>query len=179
MSVSTRSIPIGPPGVGILAGAGDHSPVVRTYLAGHPDAAKVRPTVRLCASCAARAMCARYGHVYTDPRRGGGEDGTGGWRACACDRRIREHADTHPDPAGGPGCGMQYRLCARCDHIDERHITDHPAADPDAAVGGDGWVCEPTSEPTEVQPGGHLRQDVPAGLALPTTQQSGQGETAW
>lgn len=74
---------------------------------------------------------------------------------CACDRSIPAHADAPPDPAGGEGCGMAWRLCRRCDHIDERHLTD-----PDEQI-SDEQIDD------ETVPGGHLRQDVPAGPALP------------
>jgi hypothetical protein len=72
------------------------------------------------------------------------------WRMCACERSIAAHFDADPDPAGGIGCGMAWRPCvAGSNEIEERHIT-------------------------EVQPGGHLRQDVPAGLALPNHQMSSE-----
>jgi hypothetical protein len=76
-----------------------------------------------------------------------------GWRMCACSRSRPEHIDTAPDPAGGSGCAMAWR--PHGGQIEERHVTELPSPP------GDG---PPT---TEVQPGGHLRQDVPAGLALP------------
>ena len=105
----------------------------------------------LCPPCAAAQTCTDRGHDYGGP---------GGWRMCACDRSIPSHADAPPDPAGGDGCGMTWRLCGRCDHIDEHPITDRP--DPD----------DPTSRPTRrsrrSSPADYLRQDVPAGLALPT-----------
>jgi hypothetical protein len=69
------------------------------------------------------------------------------WRMCACERAIPAHADTAPDPAGGTGCGMAWRTREAAPEIEDRHITDLAHS--------------------EVQPGGHLRQDVPAGLALP------------
>ena len=71
------------------------------------------------------------------------------WRACACGRSIPSHADANPDPAGGDGCGMAWRHTEDRNEIEERHLT-------------------------EVQPGGHLRQDVPAGLALPNHQMSSE-----
>lgn len=71
--------------------------------------------------------CVSAGHVYGGP---------GGWRACACERAIPAHADTALDPAGGPGCGMVWRVCARCSHIDEHHITDHDAPGDDAGPAG-------------------------------------------
>ena len=115
----------------------------------------------LCPICADRAWCLMRGHEFRDVHdhgpHGTGEDGTGGWRPCACDRSIPAHAHARPDPAGGPGCGMAWRLCGRCDHVDERHVTE--------------------STDHEVQPGGHLRQDVPAGLALPTDSTSNQHES--
>jgi hypothetical protein len=63
------------------------------------------------------------------------EDGTYGWRACACGRSIPEHADAPPDPADGEGCGMVWRLCGRCDHLEERHATEHLAPEPLAVEG--------------------------------------------
>ena len=104
----------------------------------------------LCPACTAEQTCHDHGHDYSPD----------GWRMCACDRSLPGHADAPPDPAGGGGCGMTWRLCGRCDHIDEHHITDPP--DPVRAV--------------QVQPGGHLRQDVPAGLALPTPTSAITGE---
>jgi hypothetical protein len=65
------------------------------------------------------------------------------WLMCACKRTIPAHLDTAPDPAGGPGCGMAWRpYAAASNEIEEVHVT-------------------------EVQPGGHLRQDASTGLALP------------
>lgn len=60
--------------------------------------------------------CVTGGHVYGGP---------GGWRACACGRAIPAHDATPPDPAGGPGCGMVWRVCARCAHVEEHHVLDH------------------------------------------------------
>jgi hypothetical protein len=68
---------------------------------------------------------------------------------CACERTIPAHIDTDPDPAGGPGCGMAWRTREASNEIEGQHVT-------------------------EVQPGGHLRQDVPAGLALPNHQMSSE-----
>jgi hypothetical protein len=51
-------------------------------------------------------------------------DGTSGWWACACDRSIPSHADTPPDPAGGDGCGMEWRPGGLGEHLQERHVTD-------------------------------------------------------
>jgi hypothetical protein len=101
----------------------------------------------LCPVCTTRLVRTVHRHEYAPD----------GWRMCACDRSLPAHAEAPPDPAGGEGCGMTWRLCGRCDHIDEHHVTDGPDTDePDPGVSD------------EVQPGGHLRQDVPAGLALPT-----------
>jgi hypothetical protein len=61
------------------------------------------------------------------------EDGSYGWRACACGRSIPEHADAPADPAGGEGCGMVWRLCGRCDHLEERHVTEDMPAEVTAA----------------------------------------------
>ncbi len=115
----------------------------------------------LCPTCADRAWCLVHGHDYRDqhiPGPDGGtfrEDGTYGWRVCGCERSIPAHADA-VDPAGGAGCGMVWRLCGRCDHIDEHHATQHDATDHQLAEHGGVH-----------QPGGFLRQDVPAGLADP------------
>lgn len=75
------------------------------------------------------ALCLEQGHDFRDRarRRPDGsyvEDGSYGWRACACGRSLPEHVDAPPDPAGGEGCGMVWRLCGRCDHIEERHVTE-------------------------------------------------------
>jgi hypothetical protein len=51
-------------------------------------------------------------------------DGAYGWRVCACDRSIPAHADTPPDPAGGEGCGIEWRPYGPGDHMQERHVTD-------------------------------------------------------
>src|SRR3954463_726824 len=74
------------------------------------------------------ANCSTSGHSYGGP---------GGWRACACSRSMPAHADTPPDPAGGPGCGMVWRGCPCCAHIAEHHITDH---DSDAELDNDGGL---------------------------------------
>ncbi len=70
----------------------------------------------LCPPCTAAQTCRDHGHDYAPD----------GWRACACDRAIPAHLFAPPDPAGGDGCGWEWRLCGRCDHIDEHHITDTP-----------------------------------------------------
>ena len=90
-------------------------------------------------------LCVTRGHDLADD----------GWRMCACGRSLPDHADASPDPAGGDGCGMTWRVCSRCEHIDEHHITDHD----------------------QDQPGGNLRQDVSAGPALPNHQKDSE-ETA-
>lgn len=73
------------------------------------------------------------------------------WRMCACERALPAHVDTAPDPASGPGCGMAWRPTAdraeTSNEIEELHVSDM------THIG--------------VQPGGHFRQDVPAGPALP------------
>jgi hypothetical protein len=86
-----------------------------------------------------------------------------GWRLCACGRSLPNHADALPDPAGGDGCGMTWRVCGRCEHIDEHHITEHRDDQHD--------------QHDQRQPGGYLRQDVSAGPALPNHHQAA-GETA-
>ena len=87
---------------------------------GHPDPINpARGPVGSFAASTASAVagsCLTGGHVYGGP---------GGWRVCACDRGLPAHVDTPPDPAGGPGCGMVWRVCADCAHVDEHHITDH------------------------------------------------------
>jgi hypothetical protein len=77
-----------------------------------------------------------------------------GWRLCACGRSLPDHADTAPDPAGGDGCGMTWRVCSRCEFIDEHHVTEHD------------------DQHDQDQPGGNLRQDVTAGPALPNHHQA-------
>jgi hypothetical protein len=71
------------------------------------------------------------------------------WRMCACERALPAHVDAAPDPAGGTGCGMAWRFCEASTEIEEAHVT-------------------------EVQPGGHLRQDASAGLVLPNHQKSSE-----
>ncbi|QYN41087.1 hypothetical protein K1T35_47960 (plasmid) [Pseudonocardia sp. DSM 110487] len=105
------------------------------------------------------ACARRLGHDYrggrprhtADPALKAGEAGNRGWRMCACNQSIPGHSE-QDDPAGAPSCGMQYRVCGSCGYIDERHITD----------------CGDVAADIEDQPGGYLRPDVPAGLALPT-----------
>lgn len=92
-----------------------------------------------------------------------------GWRLCACARSLSDHADTPPDPAGGPGCGMTWRVCARCAFIDEHHVTDHDEhahehADP----------ARDRHDQDEHRPGGNLRQDVTTGPVLPHQQATGE-----
>jgi hypothetical protein len=82
-----------------------------------------------------------------------------GWRVCACGRSLPDHADTAPDPAGGDGCGMTWRVCSRYDHIDEHHVTEHD------------------DQHNQDQPGGHNRQEVTAGPALPDHHEA-PGENA-
>jgi len=105
-------------------------------------------------------ICLMCGHTY----------GPDAWRACDCGRSLPSHADTAPDPAGGHGCGMAWRICGRCDHIDEHHITEHHITEHDVTehdVTEHDVTEHAVTEQFEVQPGGHLRQDVPAGLGLP------------
>lgn len=104
-----------------------------------------------CPICAARATCALRGHDY-----GESDDGWP-WRLCGCDRDIPSHADQPGSPFEPGACGMEWLVCRRCDHIDEHHVTDPPHDDASDDLDDAG-----------VQPGGHLRQDVPAGPALPT-----------
>ena len=102
-----------------------------------------------------RVLDKRHRHSY-------GSDPQTAWRVCACTRSIPAHAD-RADPAGGPGCGMVWRVCEGCEHIDEHHVTEQHgtehADDQADDVAGRGDVVH--------RPGGHLRQDVPAGSALP------------
>lgn len=77
----------------------------------------------------AAGMCVTGGHRYGGP---------GGWRACACGRAMPGHAAAPLDPAGGPGCGMVWRVCADCAHIDEHHLTDHEPAEREPAEQGRG-----------------------------------------
>jgi hypothetical protein len=79
------------------------------------------------------ALCLEQGHDFRDRARRGAdgscaEDGTYGWRVCACGRSLPEHAEAPADPAGGEGCGMEWRLCGRCNHIEERHVTEYAGA---------------------------------------------------
>lgn len=99
------------------------------------------------AALQAADLCASHGHDLA----------ADGWRMCACARSLPAHVDTAPDPAGDGGCGMTWRVCARCAHIDEHHITDHEQ-----------------NEYVQVQPGGNLCQDVSAGLALSHHQDSSE-----
>jgi hypothetical protein len=111
----------------------------------------------LCTECADRQRCRSFGHDYGGP---------GSWRMCACERSIPSHAETDPDPAGGDGCGMQWRLCGRCDRIDERHVIDAPR-----------YPTSRDRDAREVQPGDGFLAEVAAGLGLPNHQQA-NGETA-
>ncbi len=77
------------------------------------------------------------------------------WQMCACNRTSPAHADAAPDPAGGTGCGMAWRTTGPAStEIEERHVTEITNS--------------------KVQPGGHLCQDVPAGLALPNHRMSSE-----
>jgi NTP pyrophosphatase (non-canonical NTP hydrolase) len=96
--------------------------------------------------------CARLGHDLADD----------GWRMCACGRSLPDHADTPPDPVGGDGCGMTWRACSRCEFVDEHHVTEHD----DHAHG----TADERGE--QDQPGGHIRQEATAGLALPNHHQA-------
>ena len=57
---------------------------------------------------------------------------------------------------------MTWRVCSRCEFIDERHITEHDQHD---------------GQQDQDQPGGNLRQDVSAGPALPNHHEAA-GENA-
>ena len=107
--------------------------------------------------------CLLGGHDYSDPARP--EDGTYGWRACACGGGLPAHS-WGADPVDGNGCGMAWRLCHHCDHIDERPLTELRDTDD-------------TDEFFEVQPGGSFRQDVAAGLVLPNHRESVRGGPRW
>jgi hypothetical protein len=133
----------------------------------------------LCPACAAEQTCRDCGHDYA----------VDGWRMCACDRSIPTHTFAPPDPARGDGCGIAWRLCGRCDHIDEHHITGIPVPDPwqgphcHDQVPGDAVECltclttgSTADTAAQAQPGGSLRQDVPAGLALPVSDPHPTGE---
>lgn len=107
-----------------------------------------------CADLGPADLCALGGHDLA----------ADGWRMCACGRSLPDHADTAPDPAGGQGCGMTWRLCSRCDFIDEHHITEHDDDQHDDQHDLD-------------QPGGYLRQDVSAGPALPNHHEATEETT--
>ncbi|GJF07278.1 hypothetical protein PSD17_62250 [Pseudonocardia sp. D17] len=74
-----------------------------------------------------------------------------------------------------------WRLCGRCDHIDERHVTARSGGHPsvaergyDAALRRAPYRYDPHCGD---QPGGHIRQDTPAGPALPNHHKASE-ETA-
>jgi hypothetical protein len=123
----------------------------------------------LCTECADRQRCQSFGHDYGGP---------GSWRVCACERSIPEHAGHEPwqDPATWEGCGWQWRLCGRCDHIDERHVTERPFGLPSQAE-REHYAAMERGEFVEVQPGDGFLAEVAAGLVLPNHQQV-NGETA-
>lgn len=89
--------------------------------------------------------CLLFGHDYTDPARP--EDGTYGWRACACAGTLPAHS-WGADPVDGNGCGMAWRVCRHCDHIAElplseladtdEHDSDPSDLDPADSAAADG-----------------------------------------
>lgn len=111
------------------------------------------------------ATCLVLGHDFSDVD-GRPEDGTYGWRACACNGSLPAHS-WGDDPADGRGCGMAWRLCRFCDHIDEIPLTE---LNDQHDIEHDGGAAIGTA--AEVQPGGSFRQDVAAGLALPNRRKS-------
>ncbi|RTL64506.1 MAG: hypothetical protein EKK42_24900 [Pseudonocardiaceae bacterium] len=122
----------------------------------------------LCPRCSDAAQCEAFGHDYgPDPGRAG--------RVCACEGSLYEHPGHEPwqDPTAWDGCGWLWRLCGRCDHIDERHVTARPLGLPSAAKRAYDVALsrapyrEPDTPTSGDQPGGHIRQDTPAGPALP------------
>jgi hypothetical protein len=122
----------------------------------------------LCPVCADRQRCRSFGHDY-EP---------GSWRVCACDRSIPEHDGHEPwqDPSSWEGCGWLWRLCGRCDHIDERHVTARPSGLPTLAE-REYEAALDRGEFMGVQPGDGFLAEVAAGLGLPNHQQV-NGENA-
>lgn len=111
---------------------------------------------------------------------------------CGCEGSLWEHLTCEPwqDPASWEGCGWEWRLCRRCDHIEDRHVTAATAADRradeqaartyDAAIERRELRPQPlrnNGNPSVDQPGDEILADVAAGLALPN-QQSACEETA-
>jgi hypothetical protein len=123
----------------------------------------------LCTACADRQQCQSFGHDYGGP---------GSWRVCACERSIPEHDGHEPwqDPTSWEGCGWLWRLCGRCDHINERHVAARPSGLPTVAE-REYEAALDRGEFIEVQPGDGFLAEVAAGLGLPNHQQA-NGETA-
>ncbi|GAY12440.1 hypothetical protein [Pseudonocardia sp. N23] len=125
----------------------------------------------LCPRCSDAAQCEAFGHDY-------GPDPV--WRVCACEGSLYEHSGHEPwqGPSAWDGCGWMWRLCGRCDHIDERHVTARPLGLPTAAERAyDAALSRAPYRVPEDQPGGHIRQDTPAGPALPNNHKATE-ETA-
>lgn len=122
----------------------------------------------LCPTCADVQRCKSFGHRFEPDA----------WRLCACDRSIPAHDGNEPwqDPTTWDGCGWAWRLCGRCDHIDERHVADtvqgRAAERAYYAALDRGEI--PTPMHPEDQPGGHIRQDTPAGPALPSNHKDSE-----
>lgn len=70
----------------------------------------------------------RTGHLFPGDgaenlgQRRDAEASNRGWLMCACGGSSPGHDEQ--DPAGGPGCGMQYRECSNCGYVEERHVTE-------------------------------------------------------
>lgn len=140
----------------------------------------------LCPSCADRARCLRFGHDF-------GPDLARTWRVCGCGGSLWENSTCEPwqDPGLWEGCGWERRLCRRCDHIEDRHVTAATAAadrraDEQAARTYDAALERGHLRPQPLrsngnrsvdQPGDGILADVAAGLALPN-QHSACEETA-
>lgn len=122
----------------------------------------------LCPACADRQNCRSFGHSYEPDS----------WRVCACDRSLPAHDGHEPwqDPNSWEGCGWSWRLCGRCDHIDERHITAGPGGMPSCAEREYDAALD-RGEYMKVQPGDGFLAEVAAGLGLPNHQQV-NGENA-
>lgn len=137
----------------------------------------------LCPACADPALCRLLGHDFGPAPV---------WRACACDGSLWEHSTCEPwqDPTSWEGCGWEWRTCRRCDHVDDRHVTqadvasrraDERAADAYIAALERGELrpqpARRNGDRSEHQPGDGILADVAAGLALPH-QQNAREETA-
>ncbi|MGQ0577167.1 MAG: hypothetical protein ACT4RN_23640 [Pseudonocardia sp.] len=95
-----------------------------------------------------------------------------GWWLCGCAGSLPGHAEV-TDPAGDDGCAMAWRECRRCAELDERPVTElHDEELHDEELHD--IDLHDLTDNDEHRAGGFLRQDVPAGPALPNQHVSSE-----